>query len=122
MSKEQKGAAPAAPTYPRRVQATHDGFYKGQRVRRDVRFTCDTEEQFSARWMRPIDPSEPDELAARTVPKKRVTAPAPKVVRPDRERGTRVAPAPTAGDAAASVVAGAAASRASSRTNDQSVI
>jgi hypothetical protein len=90
----------------KRVRATRDGFFAGQRVPVGRTFTITSEKQFSSNWMEEVDPSAPDELAAIThprrkqpgeLPKDAPAAPLPRT-RGEVAQGTNTAPASTPGD------------------------
>jgi hypothetical protein len=48
-----------------RVRALREGFYGGCRIRAGSTFTVVHADEFSDRWMRPVDPATPDDLAGK---------------------------------------------------------
>lgn len=72
INKEQ--TAPKAASGPIRVRCiAQEGFAFGNRVRKGMVFTLPDMSHFSERWMELVDPSTPDDLAAKVQPKKNKT-------------------------------------------------
>lgn len=121
-SSSSSASAPAQPgPLSNRVEATQDGFYKSNKIPRGTTFTLRDPKDFSARWMKRVDESTPDDLARRTVPRKPGTSAAP-AVKPGGPSSPPLGTAPPAPPASSSSSSASKPEKSSNRDSDRDVI